>query len=56
MLPKVVWFTQIKMLLRRAMPSDERMSIDERRKYLRLVAPRYALAKRSGRNWYRRRR
>gem|GEM_PF-4116651 len=30
------------------MPSDEGMSIDERRKYLRLVAPRHALAKRRG--------
>jgi hypothetical protein len=29
------------------MPSDERMSIDERGKYLRLVAPRYAKAGRS---------
>gem|GEM_PF-4348757 len=26
------------------MPSDERMSVDERRKYLKLVAPRYARA------------
>jgi hypothetical protein len=24
------------------MPSDEEMSVDERRKYLKLVAPRYA--------------
>jgi hypothetical protein len=32
------------------MPSDERMSIDERRKYLKLVAPRYAVAKRRGRS------
>jgi hypothetical protein len=38
------------MLLRRAMPSDERMSIDEKRKYLRLVAPRYARAKRRERS------
>jgi hypothetical protein len=50
MLPKVVWFTQIKMLLRRTMPSDERMSVDERRKYLKLVAPRYVRAKRRGRS------
>jgi hypothetical protein len=28
------------------MPSEEKMSIDERRKYLKLVAPRYAKAKR----------
>ena len=39
MLPKVVWFTQAKVLLRRATPSDERMSIDERRKYLKLAVP-----------------
>ncbi len=26
------------------MPSDERMSVDERREYLKLVAPRYARA------------
>jgi len=26
------------------MPSDERMSVDERRKYLKMVAPRYARA------------
>ena len=32
------------------MPSDEGMSIDERRKYLKLVAPRYVRAKRSGRS------
>lgn len=32
------------------MLSDERMSIDERRKYLKLVAPRYALAKRRKRS------
>jgi hypothetical protein len=29
------------------MPSDDKMSVDERRKYLKLVAPRYAKAKRS---------
>ncbi len=28
------------------MPNDEKMSVDERRKYLKLVAPRYAKAKR----------
>ncbi len=32
------------------MPSDERMSIDERRKYLKLVAVRYARAKRRWRS------
>lgn len=32
------------------MLSDERMSMDERRKYLKLVAPRYAVAKRRGRS------
>ena len=32
------------------MPDDERMSIDERRKYLRLVAPRYARAARMERS------
>ena len=32
------------------MPNDEKMSIDERRKYLKLVAPRYARAKRRGRS------
>jgi hypothetical protein len=31
------------------MPNDEKMSIDERRKYLRLVAPRYMKAKRGER-------
>lgn len=31
------------------MPSEEKMSVDERRKYLRLVAPRYARASRRGR-------
>jgi hypothetical protein len=41
MLLKVVWFTQIRMLLRRTMPSDDKMSVDERRKYLKLVVPRY---------------
>jgi len=38
------------MLLRRTMPSDEKMSIDERRKYLKVVAPRYTRAKRRGRS------
>src|SRR5512134_2303033 len=46
MLPEVVWFTQIRMLPRGTMPSDETMSVDERRKYLKLVAPRYARGKR----------
>ena len=32
------------------MPSDEKMSIDERRKYLKVVAPRYTRAKRRGRS------
>ena len=32
------------------MPSDERMNIDERRKYLKLVAPRYSTAGRSERS------
>ena len=32
------------------MPSEERMTVDERRKYLRVVAPRYAEAGRSGRS------
>jgi hypothetical protein len=31
------------------MPTDEKMSIDERRKYMKLVAPRYAKANRQGR-------
>lgn len=31
------------------MPSDEKMSVDERRKYLKLVAPRYAKAQRAER-------
>lgn len=31
------------------MPSEEKMSVDERRKYLKLVAPRYARAKRNER-------
>ena len=31
------------------MPSDERMSVDERRKYLKVVAVRYARAKRGDR-------
>jgi hypothetical protein len=44
MLLKVVWFTQIRMLLRRIMPDDEKMSLDERRKYLKLVSPRYKKA------------
>ena len=46
------------------MPSEEKMSVDERRKYLKLVAPRYAKAGRTHRfaptaiygritaNWY----
>jgi hypothetical protein len=34
------------MLLRRTMPSDEKMSVDERRKYLKLVVPRYVKARR----------
>ena len=32
------------------MPSDEKMSVDERRKYLKLVAPRYAKARRAERS------
>lgn len=32
------------------MPSDEKMSADERRKYLRIVAPRYARARRAERS------
>lgn len=32
------------------MPSDDAMSVDERRKYLKLVAPRYAKARRAGRS------
>jgi hypothetical protein len=31
------------------MPSEEKMSVDERRKYLKLVAPRYAKAGRGER-------
>src|SRR3989304_3380541 len=38
------------MLLRGIMPSDEKMSVDERRKYLKLVAPRYAKARRAERS------
>jgi hypothetical protein len=38
------------MLLRRTMPSDEKMSVDERRKYLKLVAPRYVKARRAERS------
>jgi hypothetical protein len=49
MLLKVVWFTQQRMLLGRTMPKDEKMSIDERRKYLKLVATRYAKARRKER-------
>ena len=41
-----IWFTQLRMLLRGIMPSDDRMSVDERRQYLKLVAPRYARAER----------
>jgi len=44
MLLSKVWFPQLRMLLRGTMPSDEKMSVDERRKYLKLVAPRYAKA------------
>jgi len=36
----VVWFTPLKMLPRRPMPNDDKMSIDERRKYLKLMVPR----------------
>ena len=32
------------------MPNDEKMSIDERRRYLKLVAPRYAKARRRERS------
>jgi hypothetical protein len=46
MLLEVVWFTQLRMLPRRIMPNDEEMSIDERRKYLKLVAPRYGKSNR----------
>jgi hypothetical protein len=38
------------MLLRRTMPSEEKMSIDERRKYLKLVASRYAKGGRAERS------
>jgi hypothetical protein len=38
------------MLLRGTMPSEEKMSVDERRKYLKLVAPRYAKAGRGERS------
>lgn len=38
------------MLLRRTSLSDERMSVDERRKYLKVVAPRYARARRGERS------
>jgi hypothetical protein len=38
------------MLLRRTMPSDEKMSVDERRKYLKLVVPRYVKARRAERS------
>jgi hypothetical protein len=38
------------MLLRRTMPSEEKMSIDERRKYLKLVAPRYGKSSRAERS------
>src|SRR4030042_353135 len=34
------------MLPRRTMPKDEKMSLDERRKYLKLVRPRYSKARR----------
>src|SRR4030065_2563776 len=50
MLPDKVWFTQLEMLLRRTMPTEEKMSVDERRKYLRLVAPRYSKARRAERS------
>ena len=50
MLLKVVWFTQLKMLPRRTMPNDDKMSIDERRKYLKLVDPRYRKSNRAERS------
>jgi len=50
MLLKVVWFTQQRMLPGRTMPNDEKMSIDERRKYLKLVRPRYTKARRRERS------
>jgi len=49
MLLKVVWFTQMKMLLRGTMRNEAEMSIDERRKYLKLVAPRYSRSNKAGR-------
>ena len=50
MLPEAIWFTQLRMLLRWIVPIDERMSVDERRKYLKVVAPRYTNAGRSERS------
>ena len=44
MLLDEVWFTQLEMLLRGIMPNEDRMTVDERRKYLKLVSPRYAKA------------
>ena len=50
MLPDGVWFTQLEMLLRGIMPNEDRMTVGERRKYLKLVAPRYAKARRGERS------
>lgn len=50
MLPEEVWFTQIRMLLRWTVSNEEKMSVDERRKYLKLVAPRYSKATRGERS------
>ena len=50
MLPEGVWFTQLKMLLRRIMPKEEKMNVDERRKYLKLMVPRYAKVGRAERS------
>jgi hypothetical protein len=49
MLPKVVWFYQMSSVTAEPMPTDERMTIDERYKYLRLMRPRYIKADRRGR-------
>jgi len=49
MLPGLVWFPQMKMLPGGTMPADEKMSVDERRKYVKLMAKRYLGANRDER-------
>jgi len=49
-LPETIRFTQVRMLPRWIVLIDERMSVDERRNYVKPVAPRYADAGRSKRS------